>query len=57
MKSNSKVVVSGTNLVIVLKHLERISDHCSNVAEYIYFVINAKIIKHNKPEDLSMDME
>lgn len=52
MKVNSKAVVSGTNLVIVLKHLERISEHCTNIAEYIYFMINAKIIKHDKLEDL-----
>lgn len=50
MKSNSKVVVSGINLVIVLKHLERISEHCTNIAEYVYFTVNAKIIKHNKLE-------
>lgn len=48
MKVNSKAVVSGTNLVIVLKHLERISEHCTNIAEYVYFMINAKIIKHDK---------
>ncbi len=55
MKAHSKVVVSGTNLVIVLKHLERISDHCSNVAEYVYFMVNAKIIKHEKHEDLNKE--
>ena len=48
MKSNSKTVVSGTNLVIVLKHLERVSEHCTNIAEYVYFMINARIIKHEK---------
>lgn len=48
MKVNSKAVVSGTNLVIVLKHLERISEHCTNIAEYVYFTVNAKIIKHDK---------
>ncbi|WP_264565699.1 phosphate signaling complex protein PhoU [Flavobacterium sp. N3904] len=48
MKVNSKAVVSGTNLVIVLKHLERISEHCTNIAEYIYFMVHAKIIKHEK---------
>lgn len=48
MKLNSKVVVSGTNLVMVLKHLERISEHCTNVAESIYFMVHAKIIKHEK---------
>jgi phosphate transport system protein len=52
MKINSKAVVSGTNLVIILKHLERISEHCTNIEEYVYFMINAKIIKHDKFEDL-----
>ncbi|MFV5700456.1 phosphate signaling complex protein PhoU [Flavobacterium sp. XS2P12] len=55
MKSNSKTVVSGTNLVIVLKHLERVSEHCTNIAEYVYFMINAKIIKHEKFGDKKQD--
>ena len=52
MKVNSKAVVSGTNLVIVLKHLERISEHWTNIAEYVYFTVNAKIIKHDKLDDI-----
>jgi len=52
MKVNSKAVVSGTNLVIVMKHLERISEHCTNIAEYVYFTVNAKIIKHDKLDDI-----
>jgi phosphate transport system protein len=48
MKSSSKTVVSGTNLIMALKHMERISDHCSNIAESVYFMINAKTIKHEK---------
>ena len=51
MKQNSKTVVSGTNLIIVLKHLERMSDHCTNIAESVYFMINAKVIKHDKFPD------
>ncbi|MCI4442790.1 MAG: phosphate signaling complex protein PhoU [Lentimicrobium sp.] len=54
MKLHSKTVVSGTNLVIVLKHLERISEHCTNIAEYVHFMVNAKIIKHDKHEDLNL---
>ncbi|MDI5948742.1 phosphate signaling complex protein PhoU [Flavobacterium sp. LB2P84] len=57
MKSNSKTVVSGTNLVIVLKHLERISEHCTNIAEYVYFMINAKIIKHEKFGEKKFDTD
>lgn len=48
MKENSKAVVSGTNLVLVLKNSERIAEHCTNVAESVYFMINAKIIKNGK---------
>jgi phosphate transport system protein len=47
MKHNSKTVVSGTNLVIALKHFERIADHSTNIAESV-FLINAKTIKHEK---------
>lgn len=56
MKINSKVVVSGTHLVIVLKHIERIAGHCTNIAEYVYFMINAKIIKHEKFKDINPEL-
>jgi phosphate transport system protein len=55
MKSNSKAVVSGTNLVIVLKHLERISQHCTNIAEEVHFMVNAKIIKHEKYQEKKIE--
>ncbi len=48
MKVKPKSVGSGTNLILALKHLERIGEHCTNIAESIYFVINAKTIKHEK---------
>lgn len=48
MKSNSKTVVSGTHLIMALKHFERMADHCTNIAESVYFMVNAKIIKHEK---------
>ena len=57
MKLHSKTVASGTNLVIVLKHLERISKHCTNIAEHVYFIVNAKIIKHEKFEEEEDDLE
>lgn len=46
MKNHSKTVVSGTNLILALKHMDRIADHCTNIAESIYFMVNAKTIKH-----------
>ena len=51
MKTNPKSVGSGTNLILALKHLERIGEHCTNIAESIYFVVNAKTIKHEKDKN------
>ena len=51
MKNNSKTVVSGTSLIIALKHFERIADHSTNIAESVFFMINAKTIKHEKFSD------
>ncbi|GEM54811.1 phosphate transport system regulatory protein PhoU [Flavobacterium branchiophilum NBRC 15030 = ATCC 35035] len=48
MKNNSKIIVSGTNLILALKHLERIGEHCTNVAESVYFMIHATSIRHEK---------
>jgi phosphate transport system protein len=53
MKHNSKTVVSGTNLVIALKHFERIADHSTNIAESVFFMINAKTIKHENFQSLN----
>ncbi len=46
MKNNSKTVGSGTHLIMALKHFERMADHCTNISESVYFMINAKIIRH-----------
>ena len=54
MKINSKAVVYGTNLVMIIKHLERISEHCTNIVEQVYFMITAKIIKHENIRDLNI---
>jgi phosphate transport system protein len=48
MKENPKAVTSGINLVLALKDIDRISGHCTNVTESVYFMINAKIIKNDR---------
>ena len=42
MKINPKAVGSGTNLILALKHLERIGEHCTNIAESIVFALITK---------------
>lgn len=48
MKLHPKTVTSGTYLLISLKHLERIADHCTNIVESVYFAATATSIKHEK---------
>ena len=35
-------------LILVTRHLERICDHATNIAEAVVYVAEAKLIKHNK---------
>lgn len=48
MQKNTAYVVAGTHLVMALKHIDRITSHCANIVESVYFMINAKIIKNDK---------
>jgi len=38
-------------LIGIFRKLERIGDHCSNIAEEIFFYIDAKVLKH-APKDI-----
>lgn len=35
------------NLISIIRRLERIGDHCSNIAEDVVFYIDAKVLKHS----------
>jgi len=36
-------------LILVARHLERICDHATNIAESVVYVAEAKLIKHDEP--------
>jgi phosphate transport system protein len=38
-------------LLLIARHLERICDHATNIAEDVIYMINAKVVKHH-PEEL-----
>lgn len=39
-------VRSGLKLMLLIRKLERIGDHCSNIVEEIVFYVDAKVLKH-----------
>jgi phosphate transport system protein len=46
MKESSENVEPGVALIVLSRHLERIGDHAQNIAEDVYFMVEAQMIKH-----------
>lgn len=46
MIQKSEVIVVATNLILILRHIKRLSDHSTNIAESVIFMIEGKIVKH-----------
>ena len=47
MIKNSNVVTSALELMLMTRHLERIGDHATNVAEDVFFVVAGEDVRHH----------
>ncbi|MBF0385145.1 MAG: phosphate signaling complex protein PhoU [Candidatus Omnitrophica bacterium] len=47
---DSNSVTRAIPLLLIARHLERICDHTTNIAEYIIYMVEAKIVKHRSSE-------
>ncbi|MBS1518055.1 MAG: phosphate signaling complex protein PhoU [Bacteroidetes bacterium] len=53
MRSNSDLIVPCCHILALVRNIERLSDHATNIAEDVIFLIDAKMVKHSKdPENL-----
>jgi phosphate transport system protein len=50
MEKSPKNIVPGAHIMMVSRHIERLADHATNIAEDVIFIINARIIKHHADE-------
>jgi len=52
MAKDSSTAPRAVPLLLIARHLERICDHTTNIAEDIIYMVGGKVIKHH-PEELS----
>ena len=46
MMEDPKTITRAVNLILVSRHLERIADHATNIAEDVYYLVRGTTIKH-----------
>jgi len=48
MQSNNELIEASTHLIVMSRHIERMADHATNIAENLVFYVDAQIIAHRK---------
>jgi phosphate transport system protein len=51
MCTDPHVVVPAAHIMILSRHLERLADHATNIAEDVIFFVKARLVKHNAYAD------
>jgi phosphate transport system protein len=46
MTKKSDVIIIATDLILIIRNLERIIGHIANISESVIFIIDAKIVRH-----------
>ena len=55
MLSDPSTIEPGLDLILVSRHLERIGDHATNVAEDVIFMVSAKDVRHHAADTGASD--
>lgn len=51
MLENPQTITRALNLMLVARSIERIADHAKNIAEEVYYLSQAKDIRHERAQD------
>ena len=54
-KPSKEIAAYALKIMLVLRKLERVGDHCSNIVEEIVFYIDAKVLKHTSPKKRNLE--
>ena len=55
MKKNPDNIEPGVALLVMSRQLERLGDHCTNIAEDVFFIVEANLVKHKYEKYLFTD--
>jgi phosphate transport system protein len=47
MQGQAELIEPGAHMLILSRHLERLADHATNIAEDVIFLVKAELVKHN----------
>jgi len=50
MMEDTKAITRSVNLILVSRHIERIADHATNIAEDVIYLVEGKTVKHHLGE-------
>lgn len=53
MKRDPIQIEPAAHAMALLRHIERLADHATNIAEDVVFIVEAKMMKHHIPENIS----
>jgi phosphate transport system protein len=57
MLQNPATIEPALDLILISRHLERIGDHATNVAEDVIFMVSARDVRHHAPDAKDLDHE
>jgi len=55
MKQNSDDIQAAVALLVISRQLERLGDHATNISEDVYFIVEARMVKHKYEKYLFSD--
>lgn len=53
MKRDPIQIEPSAHAMALLRHIERLADHATNISEDVVFIVEAKMMKHHVPESVS----
>ena len=47
MLGDPRTIEPGIDLILIARHLERVGDHATNIAEDVIFIVEARDVRHH----------